>query len=288
MRGLVLSHPAVAAVLAPYIVTWWEGRDDAVPALVRQVESGARFRRRGNMAALVLDADFRTVAGFVPYPGDTPFDRSYGEPAEHFATQIQRASVQLGLARGAAAGPVRLPTLPAAGRHPAGVRALIKITGDMNVHVPLVAVVPVPRAVWEALRYPAAAPREVRASAVAALFARLYPPAMMDQDNRVKEVRGSLTLQPDPGSPGRNALLSGDVEVVLAASTAFTGGRAEPWRTFEDKPIPGRIDLAITYPAGGDLPDGAQGLFSGTYSRPGRLGGKGPEAQIEAVLEAVP
>lgn len=267
MRGIILSHPAVAAVLSPYLVTWWEGHNERVPAGILEIESQARFQRTGNMQAYVLAPDGRVAGGFNPFPGQRPFDRDRGNPEEYFAAHVTEITNSMGLSPGAPASSrtIKLPDVDSP-----GVRLLLTFRGEMNAHVPVVEVTEVPPDAWQALAYPGEAPRAVDSARLISWLCKIYPPAMMDQANQVDRVSGQLELTPVPGEGNaRRAVLHGRVELTLAASKAFTGHLADPRRKFRDLVIPGTISIVLDYGPGAGTPRAMRGWFQGTYSRPG-------------------
>lgn len=278
MRGLVLSHPAVAAVLKPFIVTWWEGPDDQIPAEVLELERYAPpFERRSNVTAFVIAPDGTVVLGTAPHPGRLPFE---GDPGPWFAEQVQQALAQMRLPpqrpRAGAGLKRATPTLTP----PGAVRALIRITGDMNVSAPLAESTPMTAAAWSSLKWPAA-PRTVDAALAAPWLAAVYPPAMMDQESRVSRIAGTLSLAAEPG--GRRAVLSGQVQITLPAAQVFRTQRfRDPRRGQSDYTFPATVNVVLTYPASGDLPVDIQGLVRAEYRRQQVVG------RLEAVIEASP
>lgn len=285
MRGLVLSHPAVAAVLRPCLVTWWEGPDDRIPAAVRELERYAPpYERRGNVTAFVVAPDGQVVLGTAPHPGRLPFE---GDPGPWFAEEVRAALAKIeytpprdppgggaGLSRAAGGASASSSTLPAA------VRTFIRITDDKNVHAPLVEVTPMTAAAWSALAWPAA-PRSVDAAVVAPWLASVYPPAMMDQESRVSRIAGQLKLAADPAPGARRAVLNGDVVVTLPAASAFRGRFYDARRAPRDLDISLHVEVALTYAAHGNLPVDIAGVVRGRYARPG------PRQQAPPSLEAV-
>lgn len=285
MRGLILSHPAVAAVLAPYLVTWWEGHDQSVPQEILEIERQSRFRGHGNMQAYVLMPDGRVAGGFTPFPGSRPFDRDRGEPVEYFAARVTEFTEWMGLdpARAAADRSIKLPDVSSP-----GVRLFLTFRGEMNAHVPVVEVTKVPEPAWQALAHPGTAARTVDPALLMSWLEKIYPPAMMDQANQVERVTGKLELTPAGDTP-RRAILSGEVTLVLAGSKAFVGPRAEPDRQFKDLPIPGRLAVLLEYAPGGGRPRSLRGWFQGSYVRPAPVRDPRPRAAstIFAAIEGL-
>lgn len=280
-------------MLQPFIVASWEGPDRSKPV---EVEALLRVRRpegpHSNVTGLVLNPGGEVIDSVFLHPIPSPGDPGAESHARWFAERLLRDLGQMGPGR--APRGLRDVVLPGSDWTrgsmgiPGGVRVRIGIDGDFNAPRPIMEVVRCSALDWAALPYPVSGATTVPASAAGPWLAKIYPPAMMDQDNRVGTISGTLTLEPMVGATVQfktdRALLRGEVTMVMPASKAFaTGAYHDPRRNPQDFTYRGHLEVVLKYNNSYQRPTAMEGIFTASYRRP-----RGPDARLTAVIESLP
>jgi hypothetical protein len=279
VRGSLLSDPAVVGYLQPYLVVNWEGPDHTEPDEIRQIIQQAPAGHGSNVSAYVLSPDGQVLAGFHPDPWRDG-------AAELFVSQLRQLETQASAS--AECRPLVLPGAaipPGPAGTPGGVRLFLSFPGEFNAPRPVVEAVALSAADRAVLRYPETGAAPVEARALATWLSRAYPPAMMDQDDRVDALAGTLTLSP---TGDHQAVLSGQVQFLMRATGAFAGRRIEPGRNPRDFTYVADVNILLNYlPHGGEIKD-FRGYLSGVYYRPDRRHGANDPIGINAAVESLP
>jgi len=276
----------VLAQLQPYIVTSWHGhRNDAdIPAVVKTVW-GRKFqpprggfpRRQSNVDLALLNSN-----GVLVHTFDAAHREQFGRGGiEQFTIrELNRAAPFLGLGRTPVRErPVKLPALEGL----RGLRVLVSLRDDrMRAYrAPVVEVVPMTKADWKPLAWPAKE-RIVKASTLKSWLSQIYPPGVMERTHpqtkvvyAIKSTEGDLKLTPIPAPPGkRQAILRGVVRLTDEGPGDFS--------------FQGIIEAVITYKQGEDTPQTLRGYFDGLYPRNDRMHREIRWLPLQAALESIP
>lgn len=275
------------ARLQPYIVTSWHGHrnDSDIPAAVKTVWRWKFQPPRGNFGERQSNVDLALLNpdGVVVHTFDAARTEQYGRRGfieQHTAHQLRRAAPFLGLGKATAKErPVKLPTL--GGQR--GMRVLVSLRDDrMRAYrAPVVEVVPMTKADWKPLAWPAKE-RTVPASALKPWLSQIYPPGVMERTNpqtkvvyAIKSTEGDLKLTPIAAADGkRQALLRGVVRLTDEGPDDFS--------------FQGIIEAVLTYKKGEATPHTLRGYFDGLYPRNDRLHRDIRWLPLQAALESIP
>jgi len=280
VRGLALTDPAVVGMLQPFIMTfWWGHRDDPMPDVIRENAFPRRpgTGRESNVKAMALDAKGNCVEVFDSMPIDKtargPFQDSV---PQNFEEHLGAACKKLGLPTKAS----KLRALALPGREGEGVslRMFVRLDdpGMPAYFAPVVEVVSPTAEQWGALAYPREE-RGVDASVLQACWHELYPPGVMERQDkttyvqyRIAGAEGTLTLSP---AGERTAVLSGRVKLTDEGPDGFS---------FE-----GTFEAVLTYAAGSDEASSLKGVFEATYPRHDRAHDRDMHLPLTAAIETV-
>ncbi|MBI3268237.1 MAG: hypothetical protein HYZ53_04390 [Planctomycetes bacterium] len=318
MRGNALADPTVVGLLQPFIVTFWYGhRDDNPPPELREYidQAGGRpapgaapgagpspggpglgpgpgaggggggaggggpAAGRSNVKLVVLDSRSRFVDAWDSMPG-----RGWNGPWQetmprYFADRLRRVRETLGLHEAPGAPrELRLPDRSGAAR---AIRIFVRLDdpGMPAYFAPVVEIVEPPPETWKALEYPEAA-RTLGAEALLPCFRKVYPPGVMERQNkqtmfawRVARADGPLTLEPAGTKDGtRYSLLRGTVRLTDEGPDGFS---------FE-----GPFTAVLTYAAAEPAPRSLRATFDAVYPRADRAHGVTRRFPLTAVFES--
>jgi hypothetical protein len=271
-------------MLQPFVVTGANsGREDLsdLDPAVREIfihSALARDPARSNVFMFALNSRGQVAREFPGLPGR---GRSAGPGRSDFLVELRQARASLNLPE---AGPERprgllkgLPDLKGNGAGvPSGVRLFIRQDDPENSHssqTPVVEVVPMPPAGWEALSLPPGG-REIPAERLKDWLVWLYPAAIrtVDESKRFQHFSGTLQIEP-AGSDGslRYALLRGRARLAKGDDT--------------ESAFEGELQAVLTY--GPDTPAvrSVRGVVEGVYLY--RIRGTNP-LKLRAAIESRP
>ena len=259
MRGSSLAHPSVIEILRPFLVVAVTARsEEALPAEVRELSRSQARERRSNLHCYVLDADGALAGSFPPFAGRIP-DFDPDRLGRTMREGIERASRGLSLPKREDDGKLHLPDIAS------GVRVLLTLKGPVpQYRAAVVECVPLGDRERRALA-PAGTARAVDAAELRAWLEPLMPPAVMEGMGTVKEISGSLTLEP-------SGLLGGEIRLVLD----------DP----EGSVCSGRLDGLVTWREGKLA--GLRAAFEGRFGKPDRRRRGTMDFAMKAVLESRP
>ena len=145
----------------------------------------------------------------------------------------------------------------------------------MNSYLaPVVESIALDRRQRRALAYPGEASR-IDATVLENWLAQFYPPAMMTRSGSVRELSGSLVLQP-AGVQGdqRHAVLQGDVNLVLddSSGTRYTG----------------RLAVVLTYAADAREPTSLKGVMRGVFPKRDIQARRTRRISLSAAIHSLP
>ena len=172
--------------------------------------------------------------------------------------------------------------LPALGSR-SGMRVLVSLRDDrMRAYrAPVVEVVPMTKADWKPLAWPAKE-RTVPASALKSWLSQIYPPGVMERTNpqtkvvyAIKATEGDLKLTPlKPEGEERQAILRGVVRLTDEGPDDFSHQ--------------GILEIVLTYHKGEDSPYSLRGYFDGLYPRNDRMHRDIRWLPLQAAIESIP
>jgi hypothetical protein len=252
----------VIEILRPFIVVAVTARnEDAMPAEVRELSRSQARERRSNIHCYVLDAKGALAGSFPPFAGRIP-DFDPDRMGRTMREGIERAIRGMELPAAAKVEDDRKLHLPDI---KPGVRILLSLKGPVpQYRAAVVECVPVGDRERRALAQPEKA-RSVDAAELRAWLEQLMPPAVMEGMGGVKEISGTLTLEP-------SGLLGGEVRLVLddPNGSACTG----------------RLDGIVTWRSGAFAT--VRAAFEGVFGKHDRMH-RGPmDFQMKAAIESRP
>lgn len=259
MRGSSLAHPSVIEILRPFIVVAVTARnEEAMPAEVRELSRSQAGERRSNIHCYVLDATGALAGSFPPFAGRIP-DFDPDRMGRTMREGIERASRGMTLPKIENDRKLHLPDIGS------GVRILLSLKGPVPQYRAAVAeCVPVGDRELRALA-PVEKARSFDAAELRAWLGQLMPPAVMEGMGGVKEISGSLTLEP-------SGLLGGEIRLVLddPNGSACTG----------------RLDGVVTWRDGKFAT--VRAAFEGVFGKPDRMRRGTMDFAMKAVIESRP
>lgn len=266
------------------MASWHGHRDDeGIPEAVQEVWR-AKFRPGAgggtNVDVCVLDDGGKVVRTFgaIPAPGRGPGKGDFRGDAvvNHWKTEVAAARETLGLGEAGEPRVVALPALPEGAD--GGIRVFTRLDdpGMPAYNAPVVEVVAMTEAAWDAFARPEKAVT-LDASALLPWLSKMFPGGVMERTDpetkRVYDVTGAegdLTFEP-AGAKGesRFALIRGVVTLT------DSGGGTFSWK--------GELRVVLEYR--GEAPPVLRGVFEGIYPRKSPNGER--EFPITGVLESV-
>lgn len=245
----------------------WNGRNlRELPAEVEEVHRSIHRLRVGplssNVTMFALDSNGETITAFSAFPGKGPgsLGNSQQRMAEYVRSHIADASSRLRLSTKSTVDRETRLTFPKlevsdATRNLAGVRFfLTSVDSVMNAYLaPVVETTALDDKQRAALAFPSKSTR-VDATVLGDWLTQFYPPAMMTRSGYVKELAGTLTLQPAGLRDGQHqAVLQGDVQLLMddVTNTRYTG----------------RLAVVLTYAAGSGEPISLKGVMRGVFPK---------------------
>ncbi len=288
MRGNALADPTVVGLLQPFIVTFWYGhRDDEQPDEVsdnvtrRKGPPGGKPGGMSNVKSMVLDASGECVEVFDSMPERGSERGPMGSTlAGHFEERLRDVCKRLGLKE---ARSMRDLAVPGDDAKELALRTFVRLDdpGMKAYNAPVVEVEAPTQEEWRALSYPKAA-REVDASALFCSWKHVYPPGVMERQDkttyveyRVASCEGTLNLRP-AGTVGgkRCAILTGRVKLTDEGPDDFS------WE--------GDFQAVLTYASGSEVPETLRGTYEAIYTRYDRAQGFERKMPLTAVIESLP
>lgn len=259
MRGSSLAHPEVIEALRPFIVVAVTARnEEAMPVEVRELSRSQARERRSNIHCYVLDPKGALAGSFPPFAGRIP-DFDPDRMGRTMREGIERASRGLELPKMAEDKKLHLPDIRE------GVRVLLSLKGPVpQYRAAVVECVPFGDRERRALVRPEKA-RTLDAAELRAWLEQLMPPAIMEGMGTVKDISGTLTLEP-------SGILGGEVRLVLddPAGSACSG----------------RLDGLVTWKSGTLAT--VRAAFEGVFGKPDRMRRGTMDFKMKAVIESRP
>ena len=258
MRGGALSQPDVIAALRPFIVVAVTARDeDGMPREVAALSRDQARRRTSNIHCYLLDSKGACAGSFAPFRDDVV---DHQRLARTMKDEVARLSAGMDLPRVKEGGGLHLPDLSP------GMRILMTLRNErVNQYAaPVVETAPIGERERKALVKPEKA-RDVDAAELRAWLAPLMPPAIMDGMGGLREVSGTLRLEP-------TGVLRGKVKLVLDDRNASV--------------CEGALEGVVTWREGAFAT--LHAAFEGTFGKADRMRRGVMEFAMKAVLESRP
>lgn len=256
-RGGSLSHPAVVAVLSPFIVCQWFGNTSEIPS------EFARRLPRGHHAETTFFLVYDTAGEFVhAFPG-IPQSNEMARARQHVLAEIQAVLAKLTSSDATQMDrKIRLPDVPVGeggSRRPSGVRVLVRNLdrdpSKAGAQSPVFEIVTTRAEDWAPFAWTENA-RILATESIQPWISVAYPPAKFEMVGRSSFpntiVAGKLAWRP-AGSDDRHryALATGDLTLVLEGRDRVEYG--------------GRIEIVLTYDLDSSEIRSIRGVILGTY-----------------------
>jgi len=288
VRGNALADPTVVGLLQPFIVTFWYGhRDEDQPDEVqenvtrRKGPQGGKPGGMSNVKAMVLDSQGECVEVFDSMPERGAQQGSMGSTmAAHFEDCLRDVCERLGIKE---SSKWRRLAVPGDDAEELALRTFVRLDdpGMKAYNTPVVEVEAPTQEEWRALSYPKAA-REVDASALFCSWKHVYPPGVMERQDkttyveyRVAKAEGTLELRPAGAMGGKRcAVLTGRVKLTDEGPDDFS------WE--------GDFQAVLTYANGSDVPETLRGVYEAVYTRYDRAQQFEKKLPLTAVIESLP
>jgi hypothetical protein len=303
VRGNALADPTVVGLLEPFLVTYWYGhRDDDPPREIIDYvygRGGAPGPAGGtsNVKILILDSQARFVDLFDAMPSRGSAGPFHETMPRNFAERLRRAHAQLRLPTvKAIPRPIRLPDHDGSLRIPKkadqdsgsegrSVRIFVRLDdpGMPAYYAPVVEIATPAVSTWQSLAFPDA-PRTINADILQSCFRHVYPPGVMERQNKqtmvhwqIAKSQGSLTLEPagfDGPTQSRYALLRGKVRLTDEGPDSFS--------------FDGTFAAVLSYPPDNSSPRSLRATFEAIYPRHDQARGLVRRFPLTAVMESLP